>query len=373
MNIGIDARCLGPSQGGIGIYLSEILKHWPVKADADRISLFSHQSILLPESSIIIHEVSSARLGLPWYIFKAGHVINRRNLDVFWGAQNLLPGSLSRDTSSAVTVHDCVHRLPVRYAPSALHAWIHRWCLPDTLRRSSKILTVSRFVAEELMTHFGVSAKKLEVIHLGVRKEFWKAEGQDKEIARVSKQYGITAPFILAVGTIEPRKNLTTLLTAFMSLPRELQAKYQLVLAGKMGWKQREFRYFLKKYPRLSQLVLTGYVPYEDLPFLYAGADMLVFPSLYEGFGLPLIEAMATGCPVIASRAGSIPEVLEEAGLFVSSVTSPSAWSDAIVQVAASASLRESLRQAGKRRANDFSWEKSSKMTADVLSHLGTR
>ena len=236
MHIGVDARSLGPLKTGVGTYLSEILKHWPEQNAGDKISLFSHQPIIFPNSTTFNHQVTNAHWGLPWYLFRSAVTINQQTPDVFWGAQNLLPVRLSKSVPAVITIHDCVHHLGVRYAPSRLYNWLHRYFLPSALQRALRVIAVSRFVADEVMHLFHVPAAKIEVTPLGVQPEFFETRFKDREIARVIDRYQLRRPFILGVGTLEPRKNLKTLLEAFALLPDRLRREYQLVLAGKTGW-----------------------------------------------------------------------------------------------------------------------------------------
>ena len=244
---------------------------------------------------------------------------------------------------------------------------------------------VSRFVADEVMRYLRAPASKIEVTPLGVRREFFgevKASPESKagivckpgdlgaQQGAVLARYGITSPFVLGVGTLEPRKNLRTLLEAFALLPSRLANQFQLVLAGKPGWGTANLERYLLNYAKRSSLVLTGYVAETDLRALYASARMFVFPSFYEGFGLPVAEAMASGCPVIASTAASLQEVAGSAAIFVDPKSPPEEWSRAMVRVADSAELRHSLAIAGRERAGRFSWETCAQQTSEALRNV---
>lgn len=384
MNVGVDSRSLGPMKTGIGTYVSEVLRHWPVRLSSDSFSLFSHQAIAYPESPIVRHSVAHARWGLSWYLLQAHRLILQNPPAVFWGTQGLLPLRLSRLLPAAITIHDCIHQQGIRFAPSAPYNWAHRGLLPLAVRRAQRILVVSRFVADEVMRCFRAPASKIEVTPLGVRREFFgevKASPESKAgilckpedlgaQKAVLARYGITSPFVLGVGTLEPRKNLRTLLEAFALLPSRLASHFQLVLAGKPGWGTANLEKYLQSYAKHSSLVLTGYVAETDLRTLYASASMFVFPSFYEGFGLPVAEAMASGCPVIASTAPSLKEVAGLAAIFVDPKSPPEEWSRAMVRVADSAELRHSLAIAGRDRAGRFSWETCAQQTSEALRNV---
>lgn len=382
MNIGVDSRSLGPMKTGIGTYVSEVLSHWPASRGSDSFDLFSHQAVGYPETPAVRHHAAHARWGLPWYLLQSHRLISRSPLAVFWGTQGLLPLWLPERLPTVITIHDCIHQQGVRYAPSLPYNWAHRCLLPSAVRRVRRILVVSRFVADEVMRYFRVPASKIEVTPLGVRPEFFgvvkntndgdagvkrESDELNRQKAAVLAKNQITSPFILGVGTLEPRKNLKTLLEAFALLPSRLQSQFQLVLAGKPGWGTAKLQRYLQSYPQRVRLVLTGYVPEDDLRALYASAEMFVFPSFYEGFGLPVVEAMASGCPVIASTAASLTEVAASAAIFVDPNSPPEEWSRAIVRVAESAELRHSLAVAGREQARRFSWETCAQRTSEVL------
>jgi len=386
MKIGVDARSLGPMKTGVGTYVSEVLRHWPASQNQDSFVLFSHQVVGYPEAAAVRHNVAYSRWGLPWYLLQSHRVISQSPLSLFWGTQGLLPLQLSRRLPAIITIHDCIHQQGIRYAPSLPYNWAHRCLLPSAVRRAARILVVSHFVADEVMRHFHLPASKIEVTPLGVRTEFFGvaakadvADGKpqpdelDRQKAAVLAKYSITGPFILGVGTLEPRKNLKVLLEAFAMLPGSLQNRFQLVLAGKPGWRTAQLQSYLQSYPQRSRLVLTGYVSEDDLRSLYTSAEMFVCPSFYEGFGLPVLEALASGCPVIASSAASLKEVAGPAAIFVDPSSPAEDWSRAIVRVAESVELRHSLAIAGREQARQFSWESCSRKTAEVLRSAGLR
>lgn len=382
VKIGVDARALGPMRTGVGTYVAEVLHHWPASRSADSFALFSHQAIRYPEAIDVQHKLAHARWGLPWYLLQSHRLISQSPLSLFWGTQGLLPLRLPKILPAVVTIHDCIHQQGTRYAPSVPYNWAHRCFLPLAVQRALRILVVSRFVADEVMRCLPVPASKIEVTPLGVRREFFgdfkrsqvgdggvenEADKFTQHQAAVLAKYRIKNPFVLGVGTLEPRKNLRTLLEAFALLPSRMTNQFQLVLAGKPGWGTTNLEKYLQNYAQRFSLVLTGYVSEDDLRALYAAAELFVFPSFYEGFGLPVAEALASGCPVIASTAPSLKEVAGSAAIFVDPKSPPEEWSRAIIRLAESAELRHSLAIAGRERARQFSWETCAQQTSDVL------
>ena len=367
MRLGIDARSLGPLRTGVGTYLHEILRCWSDAKSEEEIHLFSHQPICLDVESSCKSHVTPASWGLLWYLFQSSRSIRTCEPNIFWGAQNLLPTSLPDKISAVITIHDWVHRWGVGLAPSLAYNLIHRYYVPRSIRKSNRILAVSRFVADEIMKYYGAPSHFIEITPLGVNKAFWKSQLDPGKISSVLNRLELEPPYILGVGTLEPRKNLTVLLEAFALLPVRHQRTHQLVLVGKKGWGEDKLLELIRSHPQCSQIRLPGYVLGSDLPYVYAAAEMFVYPTVYEGFGLPALEAMAAGCPVVASKVASLPEVVGSAGYWVETIGSSSDWSKAICRLAESRELRESLSSEGILRAAHFPWEKCAKLTREVL------
>ncbi len=367
MQIGVDARSLLPMRTGIGTYLGEILQHLPASDVVGRFHLFSHRPVDFPPSPKVATHVHQARWGLGWYLLQSFRSINCLQLDLFWGVQGLVPLGLERQLPSVITIHDCVHRMGTGFAPSALYNYLHRLLLPASIRRAQKILTISRFVAGEIHKYYNVPFSRIEVTPLGVSDTFFRSNIQEAAIQGILEKHRIPRPFILAVGTLEPRKNLKTLSRAFALLPSEIHRKYHLVLAGKPGWKAESLERELCSNPLSSRIIRAGYISADDLPYLYAGAEMLVLPSFYEGFGLPALEAMAAGCPVVASSTSGLEEVVGSAGILVDPLGPVVEWSRAIERMARSSGLRNELREKGVFRAREYRWSACAKATLDLL------
>jgi len=196
---------------------------------------------------------------------------------------------------------------------------------------------------------------------------------RDKEAARsyILHQYGIKDPFILYVGTLEPRKNIPTLIHAFAKVKKDGFPQKLLLIGGK-GWKYEEIFSAINELSLTDQILIPGYVPDEDLVYFYNVADLFVYPSLYEGFGLPPLEAMACGTPVITSNKSSLPEVVGDAALLVDPLD-VRALAGAIERVLANEELRAQLSERGLKRAKFFSWKKTAERTWEVYRAVGDR
>lgn len=283
--------------------------------------------------------------------------------DVLFVPAHVLP--LVHPKGSVVTVHD----LGYLYEPQAhrpVDRWYLNWSTGYNARAATLVIADSQATKQDLVKAYRIPPEKIRVVYLGVDQNLGPVKNP-AEIDVVKRQYGIQGDYFLSVGTLQPRKNLARLVEAFVSLP--VKNDVNLVLAGKPGWLSGGV---MGKLPasKESRVILTGYVPEEDLPALYSGAVALVFPSLYEGFGLPALEAMACGLPVIAANSSSLPEVVGEAGLLVDPLD-VRAWARAMAQVLADPALRVALRQRGLRRARMFSWERCARETLEVLEEAG--
>lgn len=267
------------------------------------------------------------------------------------------------DGPLVVTAHDAswVHHPETH--PRARVQRMNR-LLPPALERADRIIVDSAFVAAEMRDIFAVPEHKLRIIHLGVDRGFRPMACRETALGRAP--YGLDhGAYLLAVGTLEPRKNLTTLLAAFENMPVALRRRYPLAIAGMAGWGAGLDARRAGRLQREGSLRLLGYVPENNLPGLYAGATLFVYPSLYEGFGLPPLEAMASGVAVIVSDRASLPEVVGQAGRQVSALD-VDALTAALVELLEDADARAVLACAGRQRATAFSWEACVRQTAAV-------
>ncbi|MFM8394069.1 MAG: glycosyltransferase family 4 protein, partial [Acidobacteriota bacterium] len=239
--------------------------------------------------------------------------------------------------------------------------------IPLMIRRASKIIAPSEWTRGEIIEHFGVEPERVRVIPEGARREMRPLS--DEEAAGVLRKHGIDRSYLLYVGTIEPRKNLPTLLRAYDELLRSTPHRPQLVLCGGNGWKFDEV-YQLVDELRLKEMVrFLGYVPDEDLPALYSAAECFLYPSVYEGFGLPPLEAMACGTPVITSNSSSLPEVVGEGGLMHAPEDYRSLTSG-IARVLGENGLRDQLCEAGRQRSVLFSWDRAARETQALYDEV---
>jgi glycosyltransferase involved in cell wall biosynthesis len=277
------------------------------------------------------------------------------SVDVFHGTDHLLPPL--RRTASVLTVHDLSHlHVPRTHLP--LNRSFLGLMLPRFVRAADAILCVSESTRRDVIATFGADASKVRTAHLGVSALYAPPTPAQVDDART--RYALPDRYLLGVGTLEPRKNLRTLLAAFAALERR---DLGLVLVGPRGWRVEEALGGRDLPAAVRDRVrLTGFVPEGDLPALYGGAEAFAYPSVFEGFGLPALVAMACGAPVIASDTTSLPEVVGDAGVLVPP-TDVDAWTSALAAVLDDPARRAALRGAGLARARQFTWAKAAAVT----------
>ena len=279
-------------------------------------------------------------------------------------APNFVPPP-TRSRRLVVTVHDLAFRLFPQTAPHSTRSWLAR--IERTLAQASRIITVSESTRRDLLELYDVDPGRVSVIPLGVDRARFRPSERDA-IDLVRSRFGLNGPYLLYLGGIEPRKNLRSVLVAFARLGPDVR----LVIAGSgVEWNPEGPVLLQKALDSLPpearrRVVRTGYVSEGDKVALLSGAGALVYPSLYEGFGLPVLEAMACGTPVVTSDRSSLPEVAGEGALYVDP-SDPEVIAAAIEMVLSDSQLRTQLRETGMEQAARFTWEETARRTVEVL------
>jgi glycosyltransferase involved in cell wall biosynthesis len=264
---------------------------------------------------------------------------------------------------SVVTIHDVSFLRTPEHTEQKNLDYLSRE-IRNTTTRADAIITVSRFSAQETQELLDVDESKIFPIHLGISDSFHPVD--DESVKSTLAPIGIDRPYILAVGTIEPRKNLPFLIEVFEAL-KDFDGT--LVLAGGLGWKYEPILEKINNSPRRSDIKHLTSVDDQTLRALYSGAEMLIQPSFYEGFGLPPLEAMACGTPAISSSGGSLPEVLESAAVVLDSFECD-AWTDAIMKVLQDSQLKKDLVSKGLKQAAKYTWDQTARKTWDVYRSI---
>jgi glycosyltransferase involved in cell wall biosynthesis len=282
------------------------------------------------------------------------------DVHLFHATEHLLP-KLTH-ARSVFTLHDTAYLLFPEYHLPRNRIYL-RAMMPRFLERADRVIAVSENTRRDALRLYRLDPGKIEVIPEGVDARF-RPEVDDTIVSAVRRRYDLPERFILCISTIEPRKNLTTLLEAYAAL-RHDHPDVRLVIVGGKGWLFERFFERLRSLGLEGEVVLTGYVPDEDVPALLNAAELFAFPSEFEGFGLPPLEAMACGVPVVCSNAASLPEVVGEAGVLLPP-RDVAAWVEAFGRLLDDAQLREDLRARGLERASRFTWDAAARRTLDV-------
>ena len=260
---------------------------------------------------------------------------------------------------SSIFIHPEYYPIPIRLRL--------KYLIRRGMRNAKHIICVSKNVLELASDYYGVSKEKMSVIYNGVGTHFRPIS--EAERRTVLSSYGISGRYLLFVGRIEQRKNILRVLHAFNIFRHEIDPRFKLVLAGEKTWARLSLEKTIRGLNLTSHIIHTGHIKNEDLPSLYSGAELLVFPSLWEGFGIPVIEAMACGTPVLTSNLSSLPEISGGASLLVDPYSIDEIV-HGIEKVTKNKVFRDRMKQKGLDRAKDFSWEKTAKETLEIYKQF---
>ncbi len=275
-------------------------------------------------------------------------------LDVFYSPDFALPPT-RRTTRTLLTVHDLSFlRYPDAFVPALLR-YLER-VVPRSISRADLVLADSAHTQSDIVSLLGVSPDKIQVLYSGVDSRF-RPQAEPGEIERLQARYGLGGgPYVLSVGTLQPRKNYVRLIRAFSQLTN--QPAHQLTIAGGRGWLYQKI--FAEAEQHGDRVRILGFVDEADLPAVYRNAALFAFPSLYEGFGLPVLEAMACGVPVVCSNGSSLPEVAGDAALLVDPLNTDG-LAEAMARALEDADLRREMIARGLARATRFTWEQAAR------------
>jgi glycosyltransferase involved in cell wall biosynthesis len=271
---------------------------------------------------------------------------------------------------SVVTIHDCIHLMFPQYLPNRRAYLYARTVMWAAAKRASAILTVSEASKRDILRFFDVPPEKVVVVHNAIDERFWTPPAAE-DVARVRERYQLEHGFVLYAGNIKPHKNLERLIDAFAEIRRGALEDLKLLIIGDEISKLPALRRAVHRHHLHAHVRFLGYVSDETLAVLYRLAALFVFPSLYEGFGLPPLEAMASGAPVVTSNVSSLPEVTGDAAVLVDPTDTQSIV-HGMQRVLTDPELAERLRRRGPVRAREFSWDRSVAKTRELYERVAT-
>jgi glycosyltransferase involved in cell wall biosynthesis len=368
LRIAIDAHMVGTRETGNETYILNLLKGLAMVDQTNTYDIYTIDRALLPAElgkvenfQAVEVRPASSFLRIP---FVMPFVAWRQSADLLHVTYNAPPWC---PCPLVVTVHDISYDLfPDSFSPR--DRLVLSTLVPFSLRRAARVITGSEHTKRDMVGRYGLPEEKVVVTYYAADHAFRPILDRQR-IAAIKAKYGITTDFILFLGSLQPRKNLLRLIEAFTLLHEGGALAHKLVIAGPALWRESEVYDRVRKYGLEEDVVFTDYVPHEDMPLLYNAADLFVFPSLYEGFGLPPLEAMACGTPVVASNISSLPEVLGDAAILVDPYDVQQ-LARAMHDVLSSGDLRQEMAAKGLERARRFSWAETAHKTLEVYQEV---
>ncbi|MEM6967200.1 MAG: glycosyltransferase family 1 protein, partial [Bacteroidota bacterium] len=304
---------------------------------------------------------------MAWFEFSVKRALDKYQPDVFFSTDGFC--SLRTSVKTVVLIHDIAYQhFPEQVA--FLVRKFYQSFQPRYLRKADQIITVSNFVKNDIVEKIGIPSEKITVVHNGCNNKFTPVEDAVKKVTQ--KKYSAGQPYFFYVGAVHPRKNVQGLITAFSIFKEKTNAPHRLLIGGRFAWQTGVVKTAFEKSNYQNDIQLLGYIPDKDLIELMGSAFAFVYVSFFEGFGLPILEAMESDVPVITSNISSMPEVAGDAGLLVN----PHATDEiatAMIKYFENENLRQEKIEKGKQQREKFSWEQSAKMMYDTIGSLNDR
>lgn len=373
MLIGVEAsRANKPTKTGVEWYAWQVIQEMKrlTKEDGHSWILYTNKMLhggleVLPENWFEV------RAGWPlpygWTQLRLSWELYRRKIDVLFLPGSTMPRVVPKKT--VVTIHDIgFHRLPKLYKQRQVH--IHEVAMKEAIKRAARIITVSEFSGREMVEAYGIDPARIAITPNGIDHNLYRPITDTAMIDDRLRRFRLSKPFFLVIGRLEMKKNLVNLIKAFTAFKtrRGVGDPHTLVLAGVPGFGYDEIKRAIHDSTVRSDIVELGYVPELDLPPLLNAAEALIHPSWYEGFGIPPVMAMASGCPVLSSNAASLPEILGHDTALFFPPDQPEAMVAAMERLVSENGLRQTLQVAGLVQAAKYTWENTAKLTLPVLT-----
>jgi len=359
MKVAINTQTAIGNKSGFGSYVSNLIRYVPQVSDVEYVSIenLEYKKDLNTPQRLFWDQIGFLQ-----------KMSQHKGIDLIHQPSFSAPIFTTKKT--VVTIHDIIPVIfPENLAPAS--RFFFSKVMPFSYRFADHYLTDSQHSKNDIMERLHIPDEKITVTHLAASEEYrvLNSKADKEKIEGIKKKYNIPEDYFLHIGTIEPRKNISMLVEAFYEGVVKNKLPYCLVIVGKKGWWYENLFARVQELGLEKKVIFTGYTDLEEMPYLCSGATAFTFPSLYEGFGLPPLEAMQCGAPVICSNASSLPEVVGEAGILLSP-TDQAAWSKALHDVATDEKQRQKMSLASVEQAKKFSWQKCSELTVKVYEDV---
>lgn len=374
MNIGIDARALTKKKAGIGTYCYKIIEYINKVDDKNNYFLFSNKKIVIDfklKANWSICEGKS-RIGTFWLYFKLPKTLKENKIDVFWGTQHCLPkrNKYTKNIKYILTIHDIAIE-KMKYIGSLYNTIIQKLILKKSCKNADRIIAVSKSTKKDLKELLEIEENKIEVIYEGIEQKEQKKQLNKKIEEEIKDKYNIEdKDYIFFLSTIEPRKNLITAIKAYERIrEKNKSSNLKFIISGGKGWKTTETLNAIKNSKFAENIILTGYISNEEKEYFFKHCVAFVYPSLYEGFGIPVLEAMKNGAIVITSNISSLPEVGGNVALYLNKLTDEEELSNLIQKcINLNEKERNEIIKKGYENIKRFSWEDCANKTLKLLT-----
>ena len=372
MNIAFNAQLLSFSKDyrttGIGLYIMNLLE--AIHKTEFPLTILSSDQTVAEVYNRFNHILSHERIRNPymrilWEQTIQSKLLKESNIDLIHGPMHVNPIILPKRTASIITVHDLANFKYPQFYKGAKQKYLTAMTRISA-KKADRIIAVSESTKQDLINVIGIKESKIDVVHNGLNLNIDVGEIDDENII---KKLGLPEKYLLFVGTMEPRKNISSILDALLFLAKEKNERYNLVIAGPKGWLFQEIEKKILQYQTFGTVKQTGYLSDEELVAVYQNAELFVYPSFYEGFGFPILESMALGTPVLCSETSSMPEVGGDAVEYVDPYNYKQ-LADKISLITKDTKMRAEMIKEGLKRSRCFNWNKAAVETIKVYEKI---
>ena len=356
------------------MYISKVIEQLNKTDKENTYFLYSNEEICLDfelnDNFKIRRSFSKKRT--TWISFELPKLLKEDNIDMFWGTQYLLPkrNKYTKNIKFCLTIYDlAIEKL--KNVGAFKNTLVHKLFLGGSLKSADRIIAISNATKKDIIELYHIPEEKIVVTYLGTNFDDEKIIFENDKKEEIQEKFKIkNSPYLFFISTIEPRKNIETLIKAFNFIKPNKNKDLKLILAGKLGWKYEKILEEIAKSKYKEDIIMPGYISKEEKKFLYQNTQMVVYPSLYEGFGLPVLEAMSNKALVVTSNNSSLPEVGGEAAFYYDNILDYEELANKIIEVMAlSKSEKQERIESGLKQAKKFTWEQCTKETLEILNN----